>query len=446
MASVGQTPALALPAQGRAQTAAAVVARRIFGLLSLAGLLAGAFVIASSAATSPSLLVPSRYGGMPYWLRGPLSGAGWLLDRSQYGTWVMIMLGCYLVAVVCAPALRPRWVIGTIVVLHAILLLGPPLLSADVFGYLDWARMGALHGLNPYAHDSGSVVSDPVYQFIRWHTFSSPYGPLFTLGTYALTPFSLPVELWAVKLSVFVASLGCVGLIWRTAQALRRPPLFGVVLYGLNPAVLLYAVGGVHNDVLMMLVLLVGIHLTVIGRERLGVVAGAGAVAIKASAGLVVPFMILGARDRGRALCVGIAAGVVVMLVAAVAFGAHAIDFLNVLGTQQKFNSGSSVPAELGNWLGALGWRGSPPGVRIAFSTVGVLAIAYCLLRAWRGADWITAAGFATLALMATSSWLLVWYAVWLIPLAALSKTRWLAAGAVAMTLFLVLVRTVYLL
>ncbi|HEY8867686.1 MAG TPA: hypothetical protein VIM22_12175 [Solirubrobacteraceae bacterium] len=443
MASVGQSPALPFPAQPGAGALSVVALRRALALLSFAGLLLSSFVIVSSAATSPSVLVPSRYGGFPFWLRGALSGLGWLLDRSQFATWVMVMLGCYLVAVVCAPALRARWAIATIVVLHAIFLLGPPLFSADVFGYLDWARMGALHGLNPYVHDSGTVVTDPVYQFIRWHTFSSPYGPLFTLGTYALTPLRLSFELWAVKLAVFGASLGTVALIWRTAQALGRPPLFAIVLYGLNPAVLLWAVGGAHNDVLMMVVLFAGIHLAVIGRERAGVVAGACAVAIKASAGLVMPFMLLGARDRGRALRVGAGAGVAVLLVAFAAFGTHAFGFLNVLGTQQKLNSGSSVPAELGVWLG---WSGSPSGVRIVFSTLGVLAIGYCLLRTWRGADWITAAGFATLALMVTSSWLLTWYAVWLLPLAALSKTRWLAAGAVGMTLFLVLVRTVYLL
>ena len=45
---------------------------------------------------------------------------------------------------------------------HLILLLGPPLISQDVFGYLAFARMGALHGLDPYTHVAAEAFTDPV--------------------------------------------------------------------------------------------------------------------------------------------------------------------------------------------------------------------------------------------------------------------------------------------
>jgi uncharacterized BrkB/YihY/UPF0761 family membrane protein len=109
-----------------------------------------------------------------------------------------------------------------------------------------------------------------------------------------------------------------------------------------------------------------------------------------------------------------------------------------VLATQQELNSGSSVPAQLGAWFG---WSGSPPAVRIVSSTLGVAAIGYCLIRTVRGADWIASAGWATVALMTTSSWLLPWYVVWLAPLAGLARGRALRLATVGMTLFVVLVR-----
>jgi hypothetical protein len=70
------------------------------------------------------------------------------------------------------------------------------------------------------------------------------------------------------------------------------------------------------------------------------------------------------------------------------------------------------------------------------------VALVYLLWRAWRRPDeWLECAGWATVFLMACTSWLLAWYIVWLVPLAGLARTRWLHVAAVAATLFVVLTR-----
>lgn len=438
MAALGHSETLPLATSRAQRLPRAHTLRIVTGVLALTGLVGGVLAVVTAAASRPSLLVPARYGGFPAWLRGPLDTADYVLFPSDFAWLMVAMTTCYLLALACAPALERRWVLGVIVVLHATVLVGPPLISSDAFGYLDWARMGVLHGLNPYSTDSGSVVSDPIYGFVRWGSLTSPYGPVFTLGTYALVPLGLPGSFWALKAIVVGCSLGCVALIWRTCQALGRSPLTGALLYGLNPAVLVYTVGGFHNDTIMMLALLAAIHLTVTARERAGAAMSAVAVAVKSSAGLVVPFLIVGSRQRGRALFAALAGGAAVIAVAVVAFGGQAFDFINVLGTQQKLNSGSSVPAQLGAWLG---WTGSPTPVRIVASTLGVSGIAFCFWRAWRGADWIESAGWATVSLLVTSSWLLAWYIVWLVPLASLARSLALRAAAVGMTLFVIGVR-----
>ena len=415
--------------------------RRALAVLSLLGLLGASVLVVAAAASYPTQMVPARLGGFPGWLRGPLSG---LIDvfffPSDFGLAILAMTACYLVALVCAAAIRPGWVIGTVIALHAVFFLGPPLLSSDVFGYLDWARMAVLHDLNPYSTDSGSVVSDPVQPFVRWPILPSPYGPLFTLSTYAVVPLGLPGSFWALKLIVTASSLGCVALIWLTAGALRRSPRAGVAMYGLNPAVLVYAVGGFHNDVIMMLGVLGAIHLVATGRERAGAAIGMAAMAVKSTAALVVPFLVLGSRDRRGSLLAVTAAGAAVVAVAIAAFGSHALDFVSVLTTQQRQNSGSSVPAQLGVLFG---WSGSPPAVRLVAWTLAALVLLWLLMRAWQGTDWIDCAGWATLVVMVASSWLLPWYIVWLVPLASLARSLALRAAAVGMTLFLVLVRVV---
>jgi alpha-1,6-mannosyltransferase len=416
-----------------------VQVRRILGAASLVGSVVTVLVAVTGAATFPTLMVPARLGGFPGWLRGPLSDLlPFFLFPADFGYLLLVMTFCYLVALACGSAIPTRWGITAVGGLHLILFLGPPLVSSDAFGYLDWARMGVLYGLNPYATESGAVVSDPVYGFVRWQSLTSPYGPVFTLGSYVLVPLGLPGSFWALKLIVILSSLGCAALIWRCAQALGRPPLPGVLLYGLNPAILVYAVGGFHNDVIMMLAVLAAVYLMVTARERGAVALGVMAIAIKSSAALVMPFLVLGSHDRRRSLGIALGTGLAVMAVALAAFGGQAFDFINVLGTQQRLNSGSSVPAQLGAWLG---WEGSPTAVRIVASVIGVAAVIHFLDRARRGADWIASAGWATLSVMVASSWLLAWYIVWLVPLASLAGSRELRLGAVGMTLFVVGVR-----
>jgi hypothetical protein len=48
--------------------------------------------------------------------------------------------------------------------------------------------------------------------------------------------------------------------------------------------------------------------------------------------------------------------------------------------------------------------------------------------------DWIRGAGWATVALLLTTGFLVPWYVAWLLPLAALSSDRRLLTAAVLLT------------
>src|SRR5436190_473868 len=78
------------------------------------------------------------------------------------------------------PHLSWRLILGCVIALHVILLLSAPLQLNDVFNYLGYARLGAVHHVNPYAHGIGTALHDPAYRFSSWHHLRSPYGPLFT--------------------------------------------------------------------------------------------------------------------------------------------------------------------------------------------------------------------------------------------------------------------------
>ena len=123
---------------------------------------------------------------------------------------------------------------------------GPPLISQDVFGYLGFARLGALHGLDPYTHTSAQAATDAVYPFLGWPSSTPPYGPLFTLASYAIAPLGLAGGLWALQSALRgAASLG--GGRARRARGAAgwgHRAAWAAAFVGLNPVLLVLAVGG----------------------------------------------------------------------------------------------------------------------------------------------------------------------------------------------------------
>jgi hypothetical protein len=318
-----------------------------------------------------------------------------------------------------------------VLVLHAILLLSPPLQLTDMFNYLGYSRLGALHHLNPYTHVIKQEFYDPVFRFSSWHNLRSPYGPLFTALTYPLAFTSLPVAYWTVKIVTVLLSLGFVGLVWQCARQLGRDPRFAVVFVALNPIFLLYAVAGFHNDFLMLVASMGAISLVLARRDRTAGAMLMVAVAIKFTAVVLLPFLLLGTRTRQRAIKVIIGGGIAALGLAAITLALFGFSIPN-LSDQSSLLTDFSLPNLFGLLIGIGG--GAPGLLRIATVAV-VLVVAY---QVYRRKEWLSGAGWSTFALIASLAWLVPWYVVWLLPLAALGTSVRLRRAAVVLTLFLV--------
>jgi alpha-1,6-mannosyltransferase len=353
------------------------------------------------------------------------------------------MCGCYAVVLVLARHVEARVAAAAIVVLHVLFLLAPPLLSADLFGYIDYARIGAVHGLDPYANGPASVPHDAVFAFMRWRgDLPSPYGPLFTLGSYALAPLSVAASFWVLKTLAAAASLAIVWLVWDCARRLRIDAVPAAMLVGLNPLVLVWAVGGAHNDLIVVAAVTAGVWLAVAGRERLAGATLAGAAALKVSAGVMLPFLVAG-RPRGQrrgAVEGAVVAGAAAIVVTLAAFGTGVTGMLRAQVDQQNLVATASLPNQVGKWLGFGGITG---GIRAVALALFVVVLGALLVRTWRGGiGWIAAGGWATVAMLVTSAWLMPWYVTWVLPLAALSRDRRLIGATLALCAYLVVMRT----
>ena len=434
--------AAALPISRRRWAALVEVA----GVLALLGLIATSIVIAVDAAAAPSFLVPAGRHNFPGWLAGPLHG----LHLGRATTWddlggvLIAMCACWLVALACVGAIRTPALIAAIVAANVVFLLAPPLFSADVFGYVGFARESVLHHLDPYTHGwAAALQHDPIRPYIQWHDVKSAYGPLFTIASYALVPLGIAGAVWTFKGVAFLSSLATCWLVWRLALRRGSDPRAAVAFVGLNPALLVFEVGGGHNDMLILLPALAGIALILAGRDGGGMAAVVAAAGAKISMGVIAPFALIGCRDRRRGLIGGLIAAVAVVLIGAIAFGGWGSGFLDTLPAK-NFVAAHAVPTELTrNVFGQTSFPDSARVIADAFVAVGV---AIALWYAWRGRDWIAAAGWATLVVLVGTTWLLPWYVVWTLPLAAVGASRSLRGATILFTLYVVATRIPFLL
>ena len=386
-------------------------------------------------------------GGSPDWLLGPLrvAGADWTdgsLGGPLFYAGLWLALALWAVVVTRAERLSARTAIGALVAVHLVFLLAPPLLSQDVFSYIAYARLGVEHDLNPYEHAPDDAPGDAVYPYAGSKTATSAYGPLFTLATYPLAGLGVPTAFWILKVAAALASLGLVAVVWRAAERLGRDPRAPALFVGMNPLTLTHVVGGAHNEAYVVLLTMLGVLAWVSGRAVAAGAASTLATGIKASAGLVVPFL-LAAGPARRVLAGAAAAGLAIVVAAYAGFGSDALDALGLLSDNQERSSRWSFPYKTAQLLGAvlpgdrLDYRDA---VRAAYAIAFAAVAVWLLLKTWRGADPIRMAGWATFALLIASAWLVPWYALWLLPLAALAADRRLELATAALCAWMLVI------
>jgi alpha-1,6-mannosyltransferase len=400
--------------------------RSLPGRAALAALCVTYALLAALPAAEGSKLVLATAGGSPGWLLGPLRvfGVPGTSGPLFYaGLWLALLL--YVVVLLRVADIPRRGAIWTVVGLHVLFLLAPPLLSQDVFSYIAYARLGVEHGLSPYTHSPVDITHDAVFAFAGSKDAVSVYGPAFTLLTYPLAPLGVPAAYWILKVVAAAASLGVVALVWRTAEVLGRDPVRPALFVGLSPLVLVHVVSAAHNEALVVLLTMTGVYAFVRGQPRAAGFWSTLAAGLKASAGLVVPYLVV----RSRRVLLGVAVAALVLLAAGlIGFGTGVFDSLGLLSSNQGRSSRMSLPYKVSELVG------NRDLVRLCFGVAFAGVAGWTLWRTWRGDDAIRMAGWATLAILLASAWLVPWYLLWLLPLAALAADRRLAVATVVLS------------
>ena len=175
------------------------------------------------------------------------------------------------------------------------LLLSVPVFSRDTYSYL---AQGALlrDGLDPYVVgpiDNPNSLLDNVSPI--WTTTTAPYGPAFILVAKFVTMMVGNDVVAGTMLLRLCMLPGLVMLIWAAPRVARHVGANGAAalwICVLNPLVIIHLMGGVHNEMLMVGLMMAAIALTFANHPAWGVSLIAIAVAVKATAGIALPFMV----------------------------------------------------------------------------------------------------------------------------------------------------------
>ena len=393
------------------------------------------------------------------------------------GLLALIALGVVLIGASCAAALAlriapevrltQRQALALILVCTAIfgltLVLLPSLPSDDIFSYILYGRISAVHGANPLISTPADFANDPFLSLVFWRDVRSVYGPVWLLLSAALAALgqafggSLALYVALFKLLGFAAHLTNAWLIWIILGRLapdRR--LQGTLLYAWNPLCLFEFCASGHNDAVMLTLLLLAVYCLLREWEVAALVLFGLSISVKYVPVVLVPFYLALVVRRLRAsdmpwLRVGVAVawrvGVVALVIALTALpfwaGPATLGALVLSPPAQQLGNS---PAEAISWpLRALAQAvGLAPNaardlVNTGLKVIGLFAFAALWLwqfRRTRSLEGMLIAWGWTLLwyVLIASGWFWPWYVTWAVAVVALTPWRLLSRVTVLLS------------
>lgn len=188
------------------------------------------------------------------------------------------------------------------------LVLLPSLPSDDIFSYILYGRISAVHGANPLISTPADFANDPFLTLVFWRDVRSVYGSVWLLLSAALSEVaqgfggSLALYVALFKLLGFAAHLTNAWLIWRILGRLApERQLQGTLLYAWNPLCLLEFCASGHNDAVMLTLLLLAVYCLLRDWELVGLVMFGLSISVKYVPVVLLPFYLALVARRMRA-------------------------------------------------------------------------------------------------------------------------------------------------
>ncbi len=194
------------------------------------------------------------------------------------------------------------FLIGCSILFRAVLIFSFPNLSDDIYRFI-WDGNLIINGINPFGDlpstiiDSGKDlrgITPDLYEKLNSPDYYTIYPPIAQLiNVIAVSIF--PTNWWGaaivMKLFLFAFEVGNIFLVRQLLQKFAIPTK-NVLLYALNPLIIIEIVGNLHFEGGMIFFLLLGFYCLVQSKRELAAVSMAFSVASKLLPLLFMPFLI----------------------------------------------------------------------------------------------------------------------------------------------------------
>jgi hypothetical protein len=323
-----------------------------------------------------------------------------------------------------------------------------PVSAIDLFIYAVRSRLFTAHGVDPIAVAPIAFPDDPLMRFAsaEWADDVSPYGPLWNLIAAPATWLAgdrIAIALAAFKVLAGLSILVGAWLISRiVARDRPRDATTAALVYLWNPLVLWEGAGNGHNDVVLVLPLLLAILAWQTRRDRWVIPLLVVAALIKYVTLLLIPLAVAAfwrrgqsARRRGEVL----ASAAAFSMAAVIAGSTPFYDLSAIRNSVEKqsdifLTSPAAVAVDLLDRILALG------SAMAAVKLVGLAIFAVTLI--WwldrirrRSSDLTEAVSEVLFVYLLVASWQFrSWYLIWLVALAAVAGRRWLRVRVLVWT------------
>lgn len=324
------------------------------------------------------------------------------------------------------------WAVAGTAVLHGLVVPAALTQSQDLYAYLFYGKMWAVHGANPYVDLPLRFAADPWFPWMRWPDQVSVYGPLWTMvtgGVARAAGQNLGAAFALAKAMLLALGVASVSGIAHAARVRGVEPGRALLLAAWNPMVIVSLPLGGHADVALVAAFAWAVYAHHRGRPLLATLLLSLATLVKAYAGVVllVYLLALAIRRRGAIRATLTAAGLGAVAYAPFWAGWDTFGGLIDVGSKASASLAGNiqlllagiVPDPVAVWL-----------VRAAgLALIGAVLIIMARRSAFGDDPWPAAAAvFATY--LAVTPWFLYWHQAGLLALCAVVASPALRAAA----------------
>ena len=188
-------------------------------------------------------------------------------------------------------------ILMSVIVISFIFMLILPYLSSDIYYYMGDSWISSKYGANPYYTSVADLQEQGINDEILnntgyWKNTTSVYGPVWNSIAKLLITLSfgsVTIGLFVFKIASYLLHILNTCIIYKITKSKKY-----ILLYGLNPLILIEFLSNVHNDIYLITCILLAIYFLIRKKNiYFTMIFLALSVSIKYSTVLLIPFVLI---------------------------------------------------------------------------------------------------------------------------------------------------------